>query len=372
LNAPLLWPSTAAAIISFRAARGMGMSHKKTTTAKNRRNATGLATPPDVLPLVMGDVVELRVVSFPRATCFVMVDLEAFAIRWTRTHFICLHTVGQVGHVSQATPPAVERGGVLVTYSDCADVSRMLELRMPQHKANLWVDGLRALLQLLPGFASPAHVRWVVTCMAATSTSGKCGYIRRAELRRLMGRANTSSSIASVAAIEEALRVGQRLEQQLELPAWLKSSAEAANSSRHLWARQVTRLLVHMSTESQVATELFHCHAVNGRMGSAEWEQFTRTEQLGPPQGYDQTDDRSLADAVLCVEQFALRLLSPQNDAVAADVDAEHEPLEPFAHYWTPASHNTCMLPGTEPWLLDSLSFESNNRGVPIPVRQIL
>ena len=381
LNTPRLWPSTAAAIIRFRAARGIGVSYmKESTTSRRRRNATGITTPPEVLPLVMGDVVELRVASFPRSTCFVMVDLEAFAIRWTRTHFICLHTVGQIGPVSQA-PPAprssrcsrisrlrsstsrcslasqaigTEWGGVLVTYSDGADVPRMLELRMSQRRANLWVDGLKALLQLLPSFASPAHVRWVMTCMAATSASGKCGYLRRAELRRLMGRANTASSGVSVAAIEEAIRVGQRLEQQLELPTWLKSSAEAVNPSQYLGARQVTRLLVHMSTKSQVASELFNRHAVNGRMGSAGWEQFTRTEQLGPPHGYGQTDDQLLgaldessdlhADAGLCAEQFVLRLLNPQNDAVAVDIGAEHDPLEPFAHYWTSASHNTYIV----------------------------
>eukprot|EP00966_Prymnesium_polylepis_P005767 131464-Prymnesium_polylepis.1 len=56
-------------------------------------------------------------------------------------------------------------------------------------------------------------------------------------------------------------------------------------------------------------------------------------------------------EAGLDIVQFALQLLSPKNDVVAhapcADEISHRD--QPFAHYWTAASHNSCTPFGIEP-----------------------
>eukprot|EP00966_Prymnesium_polylepis_P235858 5454721-Prymnesium_polylepis.1 len=91
---------------------------------------------------------------------------------------------------------------------------------------------------------------------------------------------------------------------------------------------------------------------------------------MGGNRGARDTDKEAGAAAIketLDFLPFALQLLSPQNDAVAPMAQPSFG--KPLAHYWTACSHNSCMLPGLEPWLTDSHPLNTMT-GVRIPVRQ--
>eukprot|EP00966_Prymnesium_polylepis_P084012 1945062-Prymnesium_polylepis.1 len=54
-------------------------------------------TPTSVRPLLAGTVAELHIEKvFPCTKCFVLCELETFAIRWTPFHFVSLYTVDNV------------------------------------------------------------------------------------------------------------------------------------------------------------------------------------------------------------------------------------------------------------------------------------
>eukprot|EP00966_Prymnesium_polylepis_P135653 3135850-Prymnesium_polylepis.2 len=86
---PYLSPSSSFAILRFRSTRGW--NHLADMP-------TGLM-PQQVLPVAIGVSAELHMAgSFPSTACFVQVDMEAHAIRWSPTHFITLNTVEEVSH----------------------------------------------------------------------------------------------------------------------------------------------------------------------------------------------------------------------------------------------------------------------------------
>eukprot|EP00966_Prymnesium_polylepis_P178780 4139725-Prymnesium_polylepis.2 len=60
--------------------------------------------------------------------------------------------------------------GVRIKYSDAGGVSRELELRISQRRIADWVNGLRALLLLIPHPAPPPMWRLAASCMTATTS----------------------------------------------------------------------------------------------------------------------------------------------------------------------------------------------------------
>jgi len=101
---------------------------------------------------------------------------------------------------------------------------------------------------------------------------------------------------------------------------------------------------------------LFCSYATNDRIGLNEWLHFVRTEQ--------ETDDVQIDEARQCFEhavagirdtvgslspslgvrEFAVALLSPQNDATTAEPSFPDMWQEPLAHYWTACSHNSYIV----------------------------
>jgi len=503
LDVTRLAPSTAAAILQFRTMRG------RTPPA---------STPEKMLPIATGVTAELYIEGvFPRTTCFVQVDLQAFVIRWAHERFISLHTVegygynlasakrnwslnlyrisslwGSEAHAqhksrsdrptaysanSRADRPAGSRadrptaGSVLsqglnsvgevsaesawptrsltppcsrstlapesmtqntspplelpelrstnsheqpspkpagkakgaardhatdmrihLTYNDTGGLLRVLELRMPAHVAEHWNESLGGLLSTYTRVATPAHWRWALSCMAATSARGATGFLRHSELRSLLRYANASADL-SRKELEEAIEeIESHSEPRLErkdLPRFLRSSHGSVNPSHHhkqLTARQVTALLLRLSTSSAAITEVFHRYAVDDAMGLPEWLAFERSEQLNLKPAEHPTplrmrvlsasaaaaqpsSERELARAAerfervflslsggavsstheehkMSLAQFALQLLSSRNDAVAPARDplVADDLSEPLSHYWTACSHNSYII----------------------------
>jgi hypothetical protein len=135
------------------------------------RQAAPAGTPEAVLPIIRGDMARVWIdETFPRTSCYVQVDPEAFAIRWSREHFTSLHTVegGRMtgsrssqrksrrrsSHTSRfSLPPAAHCS---IEYNGPGGVTRVLELRLFNHNASAWEEALTALLNMVPRSASPA------------------------------------------------------------------------------------------------------------------------------------------------------------------------------------------------------------------------
>eukprot|EP00966_Prymnesium_polylepis_P079952 1852595-Prymnesium_polylepis.1 len=135
----------------------------------------------------------------------------------------------------------------------------------------MWVEGLEALLQTVPRYASPAHARWAVSCMAATSRGGAHGFLRRSEFRRLLKCANASARLGI-----------DKLDEAVEFVRGLVYSMNTASTAtgQKLGTCQVTWVLLRLSTASPTIVELFSKYAgVNERMCQADWLAFMRTEQ---------------------------------------------------------------------------------------------
>ena len=82
LDTARLSPRTAAAVLKFRTTHG---------------GVPSAETPEELMAVATGNLAELHIENiFPRTTCFVQVDLEAFAIRWTHERFIDMHTIESV------------------------------------------------------------------------------------------------------------------------------------------------------------------------------------------------------------------------------------------------------------------------------------
>jgi hypothetical protein len=233
----------------------------------------------------------------------------------------------------------------------------------------MWIAGLRELMNIVPNIASPAHWRWAQSCLAAMAKRGAAGVLRKSELRSLLRRANASTSL-STKSLGERLDTFAQIEKRLGLPEWVEA-AQGSGTRRHelLGVRQVTGLLLQLSTSSHEITELFDIYSTGGRMGWSEWNRYVRTEQLTtcgdagqadflrlPDSDEDELDSRhrraferaiqrkntdGQGDEELELLQFSLLLLSPQNGAVmpAREPNVNADMREPLAHYWTACSH---------------------------------
>eukprot|EP00966_Prymnesium_polylepis_P052514 1216105-Prymnesium_polylepis.1 len=333
--------------------------------------------------------------AFPRTVCFVQADCESFVIRWSHRHFICLQTVVDVrfnlaranatNHLSVTKQHSSGRfsgtdsldesvGGaaqVNIEYIDRGGLSAVLRLGTHAVKARGIAEGLRAVLKMDARIALPAQWHWTVSCMAATSQNGKTGVLQRSELLGMLRRANASASIDSKAL--QAALVEAAASDQL-LPQWMRMAATGGKSSQRLCLRQVVGLLLELSTSSTHIATLFEQYAVDGRMGVAEWLGFVAAEQLGTYQEISNASPsnvagakRSFENAVerastelhsadsLGLRQFALQLLSPQNDAIMPARRSGSEPERNslttcddlhsgLCHYWTACSHNVQAL----------------------------
>ena len=154
---------------------------------------------------------------------------------------------------------------VLISYSGRTGLQQVLELQMRRSVAHAWHLGLMDLMKLVPASAKPAHWRWALACMAATSERGATGFLPRSWLRSLLRRANASARL-SVTSLAEALK---GCEQRLDLPDWrLPTGGE---ESKVLNAQQVTGLLLGLSTSSLTITEIFNHYAVDGSLGLSQW-----------------------------------------------------------------------------------------------------
>ena len=389
-----LAPQTASAVYRFR------------TTAAIYRTTPPADAPEVILPLMTGSLADLHIGDkFLRTTCFVQVDFnENLFIRWAHTLFISTHQMEDVQliakqssrrrnslylvmNVMKQAPPTrkaaqsspraacsalaqVTRSNtaaaseVHVRYNDCGGISRVLELRMPASKASAWAEGLRALREIIPRVASPAHWRWSCACMAATSDRGATGFLRLAELRSLLRCANASTSLSS-AALQDALRTVQEHE-HLELPQWsLAARTGDDRRQKMLNARHATGMLLRLSVLSLETTRLFDKYADGGQMTLANFSHFIEVEQLASREDghvngvcpeelaeaqrlFESTCSTLKNESVLNSVQFALQVLAPHNTALLTAA-AEHELEQPLAHYWCATSHNSCTSPGLEP-----------------------
>ena len=418
LDVPHLTPRTAAAILQFRTSRG--------------RSAPPANTPKDLLPVVTGGTAELHIEDvFPRTKVFVQVDLEVNAVRWTHERFISLHTISSVvpppkqkasgratglgispnrstgdrgtgdrsmritrrtsissamnavGHSAMNAVRATSAVPVRIVFSDRCGVSRALELRLHQSRAAIWADGLQELLRILPNVAPPAHSRWALSCMAATSERGATGFLRDSEVGGLSRRANASARFSAqrsgiMDALDGALKAIEAHERRLELPAWLRVAARNARPHKLLDARQITSLLLRLCTASQDIIELFSCYAEEDQISATGWQAFIRTEQLaaadnagleGAAAGLGVIDhsiasraeeaelsqkfERAVASGGgelrtesrgLNLLEFSLQLLSATNSALAPVPTAAGTEKDPLAHYWISSSHNSYII----------------------------
>eukprot|EP00966_Prymnesium_polylepis_P219257 5072914-Prymnesium_polylepis.1 len=177
----------------------------------------------------------------------------------------------------------------------------------------------------------------------------------------------------------------------------VSSKITATATHSRLSARQVAGLLIRISNTSQRITELFDSHATRGRMRLEEWLRFLEREQLPGAQGLqglqgaqgnkrmsrsmrsqsnlseaandDSTElenartrftrtasglPQSTVSDGYDLEQFAQRLLSPENDASAAYNETTTEDVfrgldKPLASFWTATSHNSCQRQHSNP-----------------------
>ena len=258
---------------------------------------------------------------------------------------------------------------VYVMYSDRGGIQRALRMRMPHEHADAWVTGLRTLLKMFPPVATPAHTRWSMSCMAATSKRGATGFIRRTELRSLLVRANASARL-TVTELDRALTAAQ--EEQAELPQWLSTPLIAGNGRRHMLnMHQITGLLVRLNTSSSAIQALFKKYATSGTMGVPDWLEFVSNEQMDQarqersshfrssssfeaevaraqrrfePSG--QAGGESGGDRGFNELRFALQLLDAKNNAVShlREAGAVDDLDEPLAQYWACTSHNSYLV----------------------------
>jgi len=383
----------AASIYEFRSAAARSAPALASFASRNelRRSSARTEMPEAVQAVVAGRSAELCIEEvFPRTTCFVLVDLSVFAIRWTNEMFISLHIVESVelpmqwwNDVGQG-----QRSSIHMAYSGDGGTARVLELKMPESKANVWVEGLQVLINSIPRFASPSHWRWALRCMAATSEQGTRGFLRSTELRALLVRAN-ASAFQSFVSIQEGLEVNSQIEEALGLQGWLRTGAVSISPGRRqvLNARQVTGLLLQLCSSSREIEELYKRYRSPSRcMQLGDWLRLVQAEQLtlvGEPDclpaysSVDAVDDAELVHANWRFEtvigreqtgihslQFALLLLSSDNTALLLrdeiiapatpsptlrkqpfSFGTDHDDLdERLAHYWTATSHNSYLI----------------------------
>jgi hypothetical protein len=415
LDQPRLTPRVAAAVYKFRVSRGWAPP-----TLEFLIDAQLEA----MQPIASGCSAEMHINGvFPHTTCFVQVDLAAFAIRWAPELFISLGSVEDVkldkekrrlssfihlvGSTTGLGPKFIQ--GLEIIYSGQGGLKKVLKMHLPAQQALEWAGSLKLLFEKMPQFASPGLWRWSLSCMAATSKRGATGLLLRAELRWLIRCANGNSSIghskleealrASDASVLKLVRNSQARNADKQKAKRLLGGRGHRPAQRLLSAPEVTGLLVHLCTESPTIAALFDRHAVDEQMRAEQWLRFYHAEQLNSqlvskpdwaPDGSTVLDEEgreelrgeltraqrqmkfgSTSSGVegdmperdegwLGPQKFALLVLDPQNDVVmpARKRSARDSTIadlgEPLTHYWIACSHNSCMLPGLKPWLLDS------------------
>jgi len=347
-------------------------------SARARDPATGM--PEEVALIVAGTLAELQIDGvFPLMTCFVQIDLDSQAVRWAHGWFMGLCTVQNVQQ-----RPVADRGqntAIHITFSDRGGITRTLELRMPEEKAESWAKGLETLLKLNPRSASPAHWRWALSCMTSTSKHGASGFLPRSKLRSLLLRANANAYL-SKDALDGALQSGKAILHHREQIQWLHA-APTGREQKLLNVQQIMGLLLELCALSPEIQTTFDRYSANGEMRLADWLAFVSANQVAPridegeagssatqigiatlDSDADRTEAEELRDAQQWFEstcsnaptsggavgamQFALRLLSPQNDAMLADVADAHTLeqglMQPLPQYWTACSHNTYIV----------------------------
>jgi len=307
----------------------------------SRRRVPRTNLPKELMPLACGTLADLYIRKiFPPMLCFVQIELDSVCIRWTYRHSVSLETVADVGiqsdeqsgggsilgffrsasvtlRKSEASSPRLPKRRissfgtpvtawlpepfraqqvsssltVSVLYSDHGGISRRLSLCMPDEVAHKWVCSLRALLRMLPRFASPAHWRWAQFCMAAARASDTSGLLSPADLPSLMKCANTSfphykqgriaAEIQSSSSRRSSRRSIKRLSQALAEEATSLDFPAFCNAPHNrLAAWQVTGLLVEQSALSDEISYQFARFATNGKLQLAGWLRFVRAGQL--------------------------------------------------------------------------------------------
>eukprot|EP00966_Prymnesium_polylepis_P100005 2315555-Prymnesium_polylepis.1 len=298
LDSPHMMPLAAAAVYRFR------MEHR-------RALPVGVPTAQES-PLAVGNMAEVYIErAFPRTLCFIKVDAETQAIRWTYEMFVSLHLVGDVTLVEHkrsyaftsafatlqrmsrtsrsAGSPNIsaeaDRSGrkrklstsqaaIHVKYSDRGGVQRVLELKMLRAKAVGWAEGLQELLDAIPRWASAAHWRWALSCMAATSIRGATGFVSRSELSAVLRCANARARL-TVTELSEAMQRVEDTEvfrrRHSVTPA--EANAGARNGSRRqlLTLPQISQLLIEMASASPELAEVFSQYQIDGRVGLGGW-----------------------------------------------------------------------------------------------------
>ena len=140
-----------------------------------------------------------------------------------------------------------QRSLLRITYVDRRGEPRFLELSMPSAKAAEWHAALTELLGLVAWpQASPAHWRWVLSCMQATDERGAQGFVGRddASFSTLLNRANIELP-------SEACSKALEFAEARELPTWLSPGAGLLN------ARQVAAALLMLSTAQPEIEDVF-------------------------------------------------------------------------------------------------------------------
>jgi len=351
----MLTPSAAAAVLQFRT---------------SPRRAPPANAPAALLPVLTGETAELEIIDvFPRTTCFVQVDLETFAIRWSTKHFLGLVTVRDVNTIRRGSMSLVSSVRLEITYSHHGGVLHKLFLRLPIEQRKVWSEGLKTL-SAVARRGSSAHWRWALSCMTASSHRGATGSLPRSELQKLLRCANASAALASDS-VEEALRSVIESLERSHLPKWVRQAVSA--QSKLLNVQQLGVLLQHLSTSSADIKDLHERYATSDLMTLAEFLQFVGAEQggslfrdtgeLNSATEQSLLDENELAIAqrrfrrtapapvpgVLSFDNggfspihFASALLCPSNKAAMADDSPDL--TRPIAHYWTAASHNSYIV----------------------------
>ena len=323
LNAARISPRKAAAMLKFRSAQ---------------RRPPPAGTPHGMKPIVAGNLAEVAISDvLPRTLCFVHVDLEVLAIRWTHESFISLHAVehvepvlkssfaGQASSIAvffatskmhrltsflktlasvplqQASQRMTEMSarvirlsgrlskraqglpvppsGLRIVYNDDGGVQQRMQLWMVEDMSCFWVESLPALLIQVPKLATPAHWRWALRCMAATNRRGATGHLRRSELGLLLRRSNASPRLV-LKDVNEALRSFEKTEQQQNSPVWLRAPPTGHENCKQVNAQHGVGMLLSLGTSSKVIAALFDRLALNGKVGTADFTKFVSSGEI--------------------------------------------------------------------------------------------
>ena len=248
----------------------------------------------------------------------------------------------QVAESHMHTEP-LHPGTLRLSFSDACGVRRDLELRMPTERVAAWTTSLQTLLKESPRFGLPAHWRWAMACMRATSSRGKTGVVLQSEMRRLLRCANARVKTST---LNDALLKREENAEMLGLSKWQTTVPKDSRSMHNdtLSVPQVTMLLMHLCTSVPEIQGLFERNAANGRIRRGSWRRIVCDQERAGSgdrsEAADAEDELAAPQSEqLNLLQFSLHILSPQNDAVAASRRGRTSAGEPLAHYWAASSH---------------------------------